>query len=139
MTDASDNKLHFSLIVSDPKSTLLSGPWLSLAKPMQTDADTVSACFIPHSSVKFAPNPTSLQVEPTYKAGPAHRRPICHRWNYQLSQSCSYPYCRFEHVCYICADNPAAKDIHHKAIFCPYSTTNIHQPVTTQRPKPLFP
>ena len=56
MTDASD-KLHSSLITSDPKSTLLSGPWLSLAKPMLTDADTVSVCFIPHSSVNLLQTP----------------------------------------------------------------------------------
>ena len=114
----------------------------TLAFTGQANANRCRHCFSlfhPSQQCEFAPNPTSLQVEPPYKAGPAHRRLICHRWNYQPSQSCSYPYCRFKHVCYICADNPAAKDIHHKAIFCPYRTTNIHQPVTTQKPKPLFP
>ena len=57
MTDTSDKKLHSSLIAGDPKSTLLSGPWLSLAKPMLTDADTVSACLIPHSSVNLLQTP----------------------------------------------------------------------------------
>ena len=60
MTDASDNKFHSSHITSGPKSTLLSVPWLSLAKPMLTCRHCFSL-FHPSQQCEFAPNPTSLQ------------------------------------------------------------------------------
>ena len=89
------------------------------------------------------PNPTSPTIEPQY-TGASHVRPVCRRlicqqWNQESSQSCSYPNCRFEHVCSIYAVNPAARDINHKAIVCPNHPAQNHQPINAQRPPPLFP
>ena len=90
---------------------------------MQTLFQPVSpfACM----SVNFSP--TLSKVKPQYKAGPVNRRLICQQWNHLPSQSCSY-------LCW----QPRSKDIHHKAIFCLYRPTKIHQPVNIQRPQPLF-
>ena len=92
---------------------------------------------------EFDPNPTSPPIEPQFtgasRVRPVHRRLICQQWNQESSQSCSYPNCRFEHVCSICAVNPAARDINHKAIVCPNHPAQNHQPINAQRPPPLFP
>ena len=65
-----------------------------------------------------------------------NRKRICYQWNEVHSQTCSHPNCRYDHVCYICALNPEAKDINHKAIFCPYCYN--HHP-STSLPLPLPP
>ena len=92
---------------------------------------------------EFDPNPTSPPIEPQFtgasRVRPVRRRLICQQWNQESSQSCSYPNCRFEHVCSICAVNPAARDINHKAIVCPNHPAQNHQPINAQRPPPLFP
>ena len=45
--------------------------------------------------------------------------PICFKWNESKFPDCPHHNCRFEHVCYICASNPQAKSVNHKAVFCP--------------------
>ena len=61
-------------------------------------------------------------------------RKICFRWNESPSPQCTFPNCKFDHVCYICARDPANTDINHKAISCP------QHPLATPRPiQPLFP
>ena len=47
------------------------------------------------------------------------RRQFCFQWNETQSVTCPYPNCKFQHVCYICAYDPKASDISHKAIYCP--------------------
>jgi len=106
----------------------------TLAFTGQAKASRCRHCFSlfhPSQDCEFAPNPTSLS--------PVHHRLICQQWNQQSAQTCSYPNSCFEHVCSVCAVNPDAKDIKHKAIFCPYHPAQTQQPMNTQRPKPLFP
>ena len=67
---------------------------------------------------------------------PSHRRFICRNWNEQQGQGCSFRNCRYEHVCYYCAYNPAVKDINHKAMFCPNHPNQQWE--TSRQPKPLF-
>ena len=44
---------------------------------------------------------------------------ICFQWNENASASCPYPNCKFQHICYICAYDPAVTDVSHKALYCP--------------------
>ena len=106
----------------------------------QARASRCKHCFILFHQLKdceFSPNTTSSSHDlPPYQT-PGHRRYICRQWNEQYAQGCSFPKCRYEHVCYYCAFNPASKDSNHKAVFCP--NPPAQQSVTQQRPRPLFP
>ena len=67
---------------------------------------------------------------------PSHLRFICWHWNKQQGQGCSFWNCRYEHICYYCAYNPAVNDINHKAMFC-LNRPNQQLEISRQ-PKPLF-
>ena len=106
----------------------------------QARASRCKHCFsLFHQSkdCEFAPNPTSsLHDPPPYQAS-GRRRFLCRQWNEQYAEGCSFPNCRYEHACYYCTFNPAAKDNNHKAIFCP--NPPAQRSVTQQKPRPLFP
>lgn len=72
-------------------------------------------------------SPNSMRSSQQY-----NRKQICYQWNEIRSQTCPHPNCRYSHVCYICAPNPEAKDIKHKAIFCPHRYN--HRPSTSIPP-----
>jgi len=57
---------------------------------------------------------------------------ICFRWNNSVTPTCSFPNCKFQHICYICAHDPAITNVLHKAIHCP------QQHPVQQSIKPLF-
>ena len=44
---------------------------------------------------------------------------ICFQWNENASTTCSYPNCRFQHICYIRAYDPIVTDVAHKVLYCP--------------------
>jgi len=44
---------------------------------------------------------------------------ICFPWNDSIAPTCSFPNCKFQHICYICACDPAITKVSHKAIHCP--------------------
>lgn len=118
----------------------------TLAFTGQAKANRCRHCFsLFHLSqdCEFAPNSNSSLPEVPHtgasRTGLGRRRFVCHQWNHQPSQTCSYPNCRFEHVCSICTINSEAKDIYHKAIFCPYRPTQNQQLINAQKPRPLFP
>ena len=142
MTGASGNRSQPTPNANGPTSIPLSGLWPLPAKPRQAVADTVLACSTSHRIVNLI-HPTSPPIEPQFtgasRVRSVCRRLICQQWNQEYSQSCSYPNCHFEHVCSICAVNPAARDINHKAIICPNHPAQNHQPINAQRPPPLFP
>ena len=106
----------------------------------QARASRCKHCFsLFHQSkdCEFAPNLTSsLHDPPPYQAS-GRRRFLCRQWNEQYAEGCSFPNCRYEHACYYCTFNPAAKDSNHKAIFCP--NPPAQRSVTQQKPRPLFP
>jgi len=56
-------------------------------------------------------------------------RKICFRWNESQNPQCTFPNCKFEHVCYICARDPNNTDITHKAINCPQHSQTLHRPI----------
>ena len=120
-------------------STIDSTIW-NLAFTGQARASRCRHCFsLFHLSkdCEFASNQTSSQINPPHQM-PYRRRYICRHWNEYRGQGCSFPNCRYEHVCYHCAYNPAASDINHKAIFCQNRPSQYSG--TLQRPpKPLFP
>ena len=129
--------------------------WL-LAFPGQARANCCNICFsLSHTSKDCElasdtcdnqPSPPSqyLYRRQGYSHQQHHRRLIYYQWNEQRSQTCSYPNCCYDHVCYICALNPEASDINHKAIFCPHCYSH-HQlsprqsQTTPSPPKPLMP
>ena len=113
----------------------------NLAFTGQARASRCRHCFsLFHQSkdCEFAPCVTSSSRNPLppFQTQGRHRF-ICRQWNEQLAEGCPFPNCRYEHVCYYCAYNPASKDSNHKAIFCP--NPPARQSVTQQRPIPLFP
>ena len=61
---------------------------------------------------------------------------ICRQYNGQNTQGCTYPNCHYKHACYNCAFKSAAKDFHHKALFC--HNCPAQQSTTCQQPRPLF-
>ena len=46
-------------------------------------------------------------------------------YNNEPTQGCSFPDCKFEHVCCLCADDPYAIDKDHKAVMCPRHSNPI--------------
>lgn len=57
-------------------------------------------------------------LSPSADQGP-QRWQLCFQWNETQYATSPYPNCKFQHVCYICAYDPKATDISHKAIYCP--------------------
>ena len=58
-------------------------------------------------------------VHTFYPAKSFRGQPICYKWNNSRFPDCPHHNCRFAHICYICASNPQAADVNHKAVFCP--------------------
>ena len=49
-----------------------------------------------------------------------NQRPqFCFRWNETPAPMCPYLNCKYQHICYICAQDPANTNVSHKAIHCP--------------------
>ena len=53
----------------------------------------------------------------------SRRRRICMLYNYDSTPGCSFPNCKFEHICFLCADDPRAIEKGHKAVMCPHHST----------------
>ena len=45
---------------------------------------------------------------------------ICRSWNRDPRPGCSFPNCKYQHICTFCVRNPARTDRAHKAVMCPY-------------------
>ena len=105
----------------------------------QARANRCKHCFsLFHQSkdCEFAPNLTAIPHElPSHWNASCHKF-ICRQWNENSYEGCPFPNCRYEHVCYYYAKNPASRDCNHKAIFCPNPLAR--QPVPQQKPKPFF-
>ena len=110
----------------------------SLAFQGQARSSRCKYCFsLSHSSVEC-----ELSVEPFPRRWPVHQkqdssprlpcRAICYQWNDTPSPICTYPNCRYDHICYICAMSSTARSVDHKAMHCPYRSAN-NQPA----PAPL--
>ena len=55
--------------------------------------------------------------------GSSRRRRVCLLYNRESTPGCSFPNCKFEHICSLCADDPHATDKRHKAVMCPHHST----------------
>ena len=64
-----------------------------------------------------------VNTEPQYlrsrRTVPRSHRLICCHWNEGHTPNCSFPNCRYEHICSLCTFNPEATDVHHRAVYCP--------------------
>ena len=110
----------------------------NLAFTGQAKTTRCTHCFsLSHqaSDCELAPSSRSQRFDqlPSTYQGP-QRRQLCFQWNETQSVTCPYPNCKFQHVCYICAYDPKAVDISHKAIYCP------RRPSSSKgyKPKPLM-
>ena len=57
-------------------------------------------------------------------------QPVCYQWNGTPAPNCAYPQCKYGHKCAICIRDPWARDVHHKAIYCPsHSDHSLSQPL----------
>ena len=86
-----------------------------------------------------------MNVEPRYlrssRIMPRPHRLICRHWNEEHTPNCSFPNCRYEHICSRCTFNPEATVIHHNTVYCPYRLNQTRsRPPTTglPQPTPLF-
>ena len=59
-------------------------------------------------------------TQPFQYSRPLRRRRICMLYNNEPAPGCSFPDCRFDHICCLCADDPRTTDKGHKAIRCPH-------------------
>ena len=71
-----------------------------------------------------------LAPDQTRSPNQAHRK-FCFRWN---ESACTFPSCKYEHACYICAQDPGNRDVAHRALDCPQHPTSSRRPIP-----PLFP
>ena len=78
------------------------------------------------SDCRLSPDPPTNSNQSSHK--------ICFWWNESPNPQCTFPSCKFDHVYYICAWDPANTDINHKAIYCPQHTLATPRPI-----QPLFP
>ena len=72
-----------------------------------------------HYQQQSPTQPTSSYIRPQ------RRRRICMLYNNEPTQGCSFPNCKFEHVCCLCADDPYAIHKDHKAVMCPRHSNPI--------------
>ena len=104
----------------------------SLAFQGQARWNCCKHCFsLSHNSsdCDLSPDPQPRQqVQPDLLSRSTHR-PICYQWNDTLSPTCMFRNCRYDHVCYICANSPAARSLNHKTLFCPFrASDNVFTP-----------
>ena len=75
-----------------------------------------------HDCCDWAPqqvtSPLKPRPTPQLLRSPTQGRRICLSWNNTPSPDCSFPGCKYEHICCICAKIPHATDVAHKAIYC---------------------
>ena len=98
-------------------STIDTNLW-SIAFSGKAKSTRCKYCFcITHSSAdcNWAPDP-----QPTRPYNPQQRarHRICFKWN-NVPGRCPVQGCKFDHMCLLCANNPAVWDKAHKAIYCP--------------------
>ena len=108
----------------------------SLAFQSQARSKRCKHCFsLSHSSkeCELSPEPPPRRLQPQQQqvtlSSRFPRRRICYQWNDTSSPTCSYPNCRYDHICYICATSPTARSVDHKALYCPYKKAD-NQPTS---------
>lgn len=77
--------------------------------------------WAPDPAVFISGGPSQQLVSPLPHFRPLRRR-LCMLYNNEPAPGCSYPNCKFEHVCCLCVDDPNVGDKSHKALMCPYQS-----------------
>jgi len=97
----------------------------SLAFQGQARSNRCKHCFsLSHNSVdcKFSPDFQARQQQ--NQLSHSTQRPLCYQWNDTPSPTCIYCNCGYDHVCYICANSPTARNLDHNALFCHFKSTD---------------
>ena len=97
----------------------------SFAFQGQARSNRCKHCFsLSHNSVECEFSPDFSARQQQNQLSRSTQRPICYQWNDTPSPTCTYRNCRYDHVCYICANSPTARNLDHKALFCPFKSTD---------------
>ena len=85
-----------------------------------------SQCNWASDSLDMLPSPMSSSW-PYPQGDPKSKSTgICRSWNRDPRPGCSFPNCKFQHVCSFCFWNPASTDKSHKAVSCPYRPKTLN-------------
>ena len=93
-------------------------------------------CFSTSHSAEYCdlnssaqPSTSSIQTPSRYR-DQAPRRRVCFEWNESPLPTCSRPNCSYEHICYLCYQDPSVSNKYHKALQC-----SKWKPDVFQRPR----
>ena len=95
-----------------------------------TSHDSNNCALMSNTQVPASP-PRSWR--PPTKHEYSSRRCVCFEWNESPSLNCSRPNCVYEHICYLCYQDPSVSNKYHKARQCAK-----WKPVVMQRPAHLI-
>ena len=90
----------------------------------QARATRCKYCFsLTHTAddCDWAPTPSSHTPKQGGFSGGGRPRPppqVCYEWNHNPSPVCSFPNCKYLHICWYCSWDPLATSKDHKAMFC---------------------
>ena len=93
----------------------------------QAKAHRCKYCFsLTHQAEECDWAPTPSSAHPKQAANPSSprgaQRPrtlqVCYSWNHSPDPNCTYPGCKYQHICLYCAKDPQAPNKDHKALHC---------------------
>ena len=120
-----DRRLRQATTPGEPWARIDSTLW-NMAFPCARRRTRCIYCFwITHSSADCSHAPdrssTDKSIESSHPADTSRprRRKVCKEWNFTTGVLCSYPHCKFEHICWYCSRDSTVLDVYHKAIQCP--------------------
>ena len=109
-------------VTTETKWTTIDPTLWNLAFAGHAHARRCKHCFSlchSHDSCDWAPQSATSTLQPRQTPQPLLTPTQCHRiclmWNNTPSPDCSFPGCKYEHICCICAKIPNATNLAHKA------------------------
>ena len=69
----------------------------------------------------WAPTPSTSRTPKqggTSSGGRPRPAQVCYEWNHNPSPVCSFPNCKYQHICWYCSRDPQVTSKDHKAMFC---------------------
>ena len=124
MIGDSVSRLYHALLLCGQLMTQHRGCWLLQA--MQKSPGTAIALASP--TIQLIVNLPWINRNPSAKP-PA--RTFCFCWN---ESTCTFPGCKYDHACYICAQDLGNSNVAHRALDCLQHSTLSRQLIS-----PLFP
>jgi len=121
-----DHRFHQATTTpGEPWARINSTLW-NMAFPGARRRTSCIYCFgITHSSADCSHAPDCSSTDKSIEnSQPAETSRLCHQkvckdWNFTMEVLCSYPCCKFEHICWYCSRDPTVLDVYHKAIHYP--------------------